>query len=162
MIFMSAKRIACLALTLHVVIFSTITISSSAFLVPAPNGRSSQTLGTKNQITSTLSRSITTLRDDSFSNVFTARLIPEEGAKITFTSRIIQSSSSRLCAKARMDDEEEESLGRDQNPDMKDEKTLEERMDLAGFGGYLAPYALALILSIGVTGAFFKFVLMDY
>lgn len=38
----------------------------------------------------------------------------------------------------------------------------EDQMDLAGFVGYLAPYALALIISIGATVAFFKFVLMDY
>ena len=37
-----------------------------------------------------------------------------------------------------------------------------DRMDLAGFAGYLAPYALALAASIGVTAAFFKFVLLDY
>jgi hypothetical protein len=35
-------------------------------------------------------------------------------------------------------------------------------LDAEGFAGYLAPYALAAIASIGVTGAFVKFVLMEY
>lgn len=34
--------------------------------------------------------------------------------------------------------------------------------DGEGFAGYLAPYALALLASIGVTWAFVKFVLLDY
>lgn len=34
--------------------------------------------------------------------------------------------------------------------------------DALGFAGYLAPYTLALIASIAVTGAFLKFVLLDY
>lgn len=34
--------------------------------------------------------------------------------------------------------------------------------DGEGFTGYLAPYALALLASVAVTAAFFKFVLLDY
>ena len=34
--------------------------------------------------------------------------------------------------------------------------------DARGFGSYLAPYALALFASVGVTYAFVKFVLLDY
>ena len=34
--------------------------------------------------------------------------------------------------------------------------------DAKGFGSYLAPYALALLASVGVTYAFVKFVLLDY
>ena len=34
--------------------------------------------------------------------------------------------------------------------------------DAKGFGSYLAPYALALFASVGVTYAFVKFVLLDY
>lgn len=42
-------------------------------------------------------------------------------------------------------------------------KDIEEtnRFDGEGFAGYLAPYALALLASIAVTGAVFKFVLLD-
>ena len=39
---------------------------------------------------------------------------------------------------------------------------LAENFDAQGFGGYLAPYAAALIASVLVTGAFIKFVLLDY
>lgn len=35
-------------------------------------------------------------------------------------------------------------------------------LDAQGFAGYLAPYALAVIASIGVTVAFVKFVMLDY
>ena len=34
--------------------------------------------------------------------------------------------------------------------------------DANGFGNYLAPYALAILASVGVTFAFVKFVLLDY
>lgn len=34
--------------------------------------------------------------------------------------------------------------------------------DGKGFAGYLAPYVLAVVASIGVTAAFVKFVLLDY
>eukprot|EP00525_Craspedostauros_australis_P006291 CAMPEP_0198121376 /NCGR_PEP_ID=MMETSP1442-20131203/31920_1 /TAXON_ID= /ORGANISM="Craspedostauros australis, Strain CCMP3328" /LENGTH=111 /DNA_ID=CAMNT_0043780165 /DNA_START=110 /DNA_END=445 /DNA_ORIENTATION=- len=34
--------------------------------------------------------------------------------------------------------------------------------DGKGFAGYLAPYALTLVLSVAATAAFVKFVLMDY
>lgn len=58
----------------------------------------------------------------------------------------------------------------DSNDDIKDNKkvadrsteTVGENFDANGFSGYLAPYALALLVSILVTGAFVKFVLLDY
>ncbi len=37
-----------------------------------------------------------------------------------------------------------------------------DNFDAAGFGNYLAPYLLAFVASVGITGAFVKFVLMDY
>ena len=37
-----------------------------------------------------------------------------------------------------------------------------DNFDGKGFAGYLAPYAIAVILGLGATGAFFKFVLLDY
>ena len=37
-----------------------------------------------------------------------------------------------------------------------------DNFDAEGFGSYLAPYALALLASVGVTYAFVKFVLLDY
>jgi hypothetical protein len=37
-----------------------------------------------------------------------------------------------------------------------------DNFDAAGFGNYLAPYLIAFLASIGITGAFVKFVLMDY
>jgi hypothetical protein len=36
-----------------------------------------------------------------------------------------------------------------------------DNFNASGFGGYLAPYALAVVASILATGAFFKFVLLD-
>ena len=39
---------------------------------------------------------------------------------------------------------------------------LAENFDAQGFGGYLAPYVAALLASVLVTGAFIKFVLLDY
>ena len=74
-------------------------------------------------------------------------------------SRISQLSSSTVLY-ARMDGDDYEDIdiapeGTDGNEDI-------DRMDLGGFAGYLAPYALALIASLGVTAAFLKFVLLDY
>ena len=37
-----------------------------------------------------------------------------------------------------------------------------DNFDGQGFANYLAPYALALLASIGVTALFVKFVLLDY
>jgi hypothetical protein len=37
-----------------------------------------------------------------------------------------------------------------------------DNFNAAGLGNYLAPYFLAFLASIGITGAFVKFVLMDY
>ena len=51
------------------------------------------------------------------------------------------------------------------NDDQKGVSTAEEsdNFDAAGFGNYLAPYLFAFVASIGrITGAFVKFVLMDY
>jgi hypothetical protein len=39
---------------------------------------------------------------------------------------------------------------------------ISDSFDGAGFANYLAPYALALLASVLVTLAFFKFVLLDY
>ena len=49
-----------------------------------------------------------------------------------------------------------------ENPDsdFKEEKSIGK--ELGGLATYLGPYALAFILSIGVTAAFVKFVLLDY
>ena len=50
------------------------------------------------------------------------------------------------------------------NDDQKGVSAAEEsdNFDAAGFGNYLAPYLLAFVASVGITGAFVKFVLMDY
>ncbi len=50
------------------------------------------------------------------------------------------------------------------NDDQKGVSAAEEsdNFDAAGFGNYLAPYFFAFIASVGITGAFVKFVLMDY
>ena len=42
------------------------------------------------------------------------------------------------------------------------DKDIVDNFDAEGFGGYLAPYAIALLASLVVTAAFFKFVLLDY
>jgi len=47
------------------------------------------------------------------------------------------------------------------NNDNGDDDTVD-TFDGKGFANYLAPYALALIASIGVTVAFVKYVLMDF
>jgi hypothetical protein len=78
------------------------------------------------------------------------------GAKrVTLAASKISMLSTSTQLSARMSDEDEIS-----SVQVDDE--IDDKMDLAGFGGYLAPYALALIASIGVTVAFFKFVLLDY
>lgn len=48
--------------------------------------------------------------------------------------------------------------------DEQSEKDIQEAsgFDGEGFAGYLAPYALALVASVAITAAFFKFVLLDY
>ncbi|CAB9513105.1 expressed unknown protein [Seminavis robusta] len=42
------------------------------------------------------------------------------------------------------------------------EAEISDNFDAEGFGGYLAPYALAALASVVATGAFVKFVLLDY
>eukprot|EP00550_Attheya_septentrionalis_P003337 CAMPEP_0198290414 /NCGR_PEP_ID=MMETSP1449-20131203/8298_1 /TAXON_ID=420275 /ORGANISM="Attheya septentrionalis, Strain CCMP2084" /LENGTH=94 /DNA_ID=CAMNT_0043988919 /DNA_START=229 /DNA_END=513 /DNA_ORIENTATION=- len=57
----------------------------------------------------------------------------------------------------------EENSDRDENDESmvpSNSKDLVERFDGDGFVGYLAPYALALLASVAITAAFFKFVLM--
>eukprot|EP00978_Attheya_sp_CCMP212_P048022 scaffold462361_cov63-Attheya_sp.AAC.1 len=57
----------------------------------------------------------------------------------------------------------EENSDRDENDENmvpSNSKDLVERFDGDGFVGYLAPYALALLASVAITAAFFKFVLM--
>ena len=49
----------------------------------------------------------------------------------------------------------------DDNDDQK-EVSENDNFDAAGFGNYLAPYLFAFLVSIGITFAFVKFVLMDY
>ena len=44
----------------------------------------------------------------------------------------------------------------------KEDTSVSGNFDAEGFGGYLAPYAVAVIVSVAVTAAFFKFVLLDY
>lgn len=53
-------------------------------------------------------------------------------------------------------------IGRSSVQEEKKNSNGKEGFDALGFAGYLAPYALTLLLSIAVTGAFFKFVMMDY
>eukprot|EP00816_Leptocylindrus_hargravesii_P001902 CAMPEP_0196813436 /NCGR_PEP_ID=MMETSP1362-20130617/36672_1 /TAXON_ID=163516 /ORGANISM="Leptocylindrus danicus, Strain CCMP1856" /LENGTH=123 /DNA_ID=CAMNT_0042189673 /DNA_START=21 /DNA_END=392 /DNA_ORIENTATION=- len=43
-----------------------------------------------------------------------------------------------------------------------DDGAVDNNFDGKGFAGYLAPYAFALLVSVGVTAAFVKFVLLDY
>jgi hypothetical protein len=56
---------------------------------------------------------------------------------------------------------------RNDDTDDKQQKGLssvgeKDNFDAAGFGGYLAPYAIAFVASIGITALFVKFVLLDY
>jgi hypothetical protein len=75
-------------------------------------------------------------------------------------SRISQLSTTSLFAKRDDDDFAEKVTSLEDVP----KKTSEGSggLDAKGFAGYLAPYALALLLSIAVTGAFVKYVLLDY
>ena len=75
-------------------------------------------------------------------------------------SRISQLSTTQLQAK--ISDEDGYDEPREGSSLLENENSFEERMDLGGFAGYLAPYVFALILSVGVTAAFVKFVLLDY
>ena len=52
--------------------------------------------------------------------------------------------------------------GLDENNNQVENSDVEDNFDGKGLANYLAPYALALGLSIAVTVAFVKFVLMDY
>jgi hypothetical protein len=51
-------------------------------------------------------------------------------------------------------------LAAGQNND--NELETKDNFDAKGLANYLGPYALALLVSLGVTAAFVKFVLMDY
>jgi hypothetical protein len=48
------------------------------------------------------------------------------------------------------------------NDEGNDSSDINDNFDGDGFANYLAPYALAVVSAIVATGAFFKFVLMDY
>jgi len=50
----------------------------------------------------------------------------------------------------------------DDDDDNDKDDLVMDSFDAQGFGGYLAPYALAVVASVVVTAAFFKFVLLDY
>eukprot|EP00957_Ditylum_brightwellii_P004472 340037-Ditylum_brightwellii.AAC.1 len=79
-------------------------------------------------------------------------------------SRLPHISSTKLYAKLQDDNEDdwtESSGGDDVEEKSMDDQNMD-RMDLDGFTNYLAPYAIALLGSLAVTAAFFKFVLMDY
>ena len=65
-------------------------------------------------------------------------------SKISSTST---SSSSELFQSLESNDEDDNDV---------------DNFDANGFGNYLAPYALAVLASVGVTFAFVKFVLLDY
>mmetsp|Transcript_41997 Transcript_41997/g.49064 ORF Transcript_41997/g.49064 Transcript_41997/m.49064 type:complete len:701 (-) Transcript_41997:397-2499(-) len=75
------------------------------------------------------------------------------------TTAAATTSTTRLFS--RNTDEENEGVQTDNDSDDVTTAT-EDRMDLGGFAGYLAPYVLAFVLSIAATAAFFKFVLLDY
>jgi len=53
-------------------------------------------------------------------------------------------------------------LGKETDDDDESNTDLVDNFDAQGFGGYLAPYAIALAASVAVTAAFFTFVLLDY
>jgi hypothetical protein len=59
-------------------------------------------------------------------------------------------------------DKQDETSSKDVTTTTNTKNDSDNNFDAAGFGGYLAPYALALIASVAVTGAFVKFVLLDY
>ena len=84
---------------------------------------------------------------------------PHSKARTTAKSSSF-SSSTQLRAKLNFDNDEDFDL-EEELIDTSIEST-EDRMDLDGFSNYLAPYAFALILSVGVTAAIFKFILLDY
>lgn len=50
----------------------------------------------------------------------------------------------------------------DRKNDNEEIDAVEQMDDLGGFANYLAPYALALLGSLAVTAAFFRFILLDY
>ena len=54
------------------------------------------------------------------------------------------------------------SLSSSPNDDNDDGEGVVDSFDGKGFAGYLAPYALALVASVGVTLAFVNFVLLNY
>mmetsp|Transcript_18500 Transcript_18500/g.53352 ORF Transcript_18500/g.53352 Transcript_18500/m.53352 type:complete len:163 (-) Transcript_18500:440-928(-) len=65
----------------------------------------------------------------------------------------------RLRLPAKGDDEDFDFDDEDIGADLGE---FADTFDGAGFAGYLAPYALALFVSVGVTAAFVKYVLLDY
>lgn len=52
--------------------------------------------------------------------------------------------------------------GLDDDNNQRLENNSDVQDNLKGLANYLGPYALAFVLSIGVTAAFVKFVLLDY
>ena len=91
-----------------------------------------------------------------------ARTSVQGGSKSFDTVSHIQRPSiwlqtSRVTLAQSGDDNQDESSLSDDNQD-----DMASSFDGQGFASYLAPYALAAIASIGVTGIFVKFVLMDY
>ena len=74
-------------------------------------------------------------------------------------SRLASDSNTPLFAKSPMDTEDNDDDG---IVEMESNSIPSNNMDINGFLGYLTPYILTLFLSLIVTGAFIKFVLMDY
>ena len=76
--------------------------------------------------------------------------------------RISQLPTSTSLFAKRDDNEYAEDVSLEEDVSETVEGSSSGGLDAKGFAGYLAPYALALLLSIAVTGAFVKFVLLDY
>lgn len=65
---------------------------------------------------------------------------------------LVPSSQFSACYPLRLSDDNDDGNNSDIN----------NKFDGDGFANYLAPYALAAVSAIVATGAFFKFVLMNY
>jgi hypothetical protein len=77
------------------------------------------------------------------------------GPTTTTTRRLFETPHFNLLLETKL-----LATGDDSNED--DNLLTDDNFDAAGFAKYLAPYALAVVAALLVTGVFVKFVLMDY
>lgn len=95
----------------------------------------------------------------SLMSLFAAAFSPSAYHPVTQQKRAVSRYPASISLSANLEDDNQVEA---KQAGETSESGAEENFDGEGFANYLAPYAVALLASIAVTGGFVKFVLMDY